>query len=64
MVSWSRLVPGHTSVFLIYTVVSISAVQHSDPVIHLYIYIHILFLIFSSIMVYAKRLDIVPCAVL
>ena len=44
---------------LIYNIVSISAVQQSDPVIHIYI----LFLMLFSIMFYHKRLDIVPCAV-
>ena len=47
---------------LIYSVVSISAVQHSDPVI--YIYTYVLFLILSSIVVYPKRSDIVSPAVL
>ena len=36
-----------------------AAVQLSDPVIYIYTF----FLILSSIMVYTKRLDIVPCAV-
>ena len=44
---------------LIYNVMSISAAQQSDLVIHLYI----LFLILSSILFYPKRLDRVPCAV-
>ena len=44
---------------LIYNVVPISAVQQSDSVLHIYI----LFLIFFSIMVYLRRLDIVPCAI-
>ena len=35
------------------------SVQQSDPVIHT----DILFLMLSSIMVYPKRLDIVPCAI-
>ena len=48
-------------VWLIYSVVLISAVQHSD-LSHTHIYN--LFLILSSIMFYFKRLDIVPCAVL
>ena len=39
-----------------YNVVSISAVQHSDPVIHIHTFF---FLIFSSLMFYPKRLDIV-----
>ena len=47
---------------MIYSVVSISAVQHSDPVI--YIYTYVLFLILSSIVVYPKRSDIVSPAVL
>ena len=38
----------------------ISALQQSDPVTHIYTF---LFLILSSIMVYPKRLDVVPCAV-
>ena len=46
-------------IVLIYNVLSISAVQQSDPVIHIYI----LFLILSSITFYHKRLDIVPCAI-
>ena len=44
---------------LIYNVVSISAVQQGDSVIHR----DILFFIFFSIMVYPRRLDIVPCAI-
>ena len=43
---------------LIYHVVPTSAVQQSDSV---YIYIH--FFMFFSIMVYPRRLDIVPCAI-
>ena len=45
--------------WLIYNVVSISTVQHCDP--DTYIPLH-LFRILSSLMVYPKRLDIVPCA--
>ena len=41
---------------LIYSVVSVSAVQLSDPVIHIYIYL--LFLVLSSIMFYPKRLKL------
>ena len=52
---------------MIYNVLSIFAVQQSDPVIHIYMYIYtltyVLFLILSSILFYHKRLDIVPCAV-
>ena len=40
-------------------VVSISALQQSDSVIHIYPFP---FLLFSSILVYPKRLDRVPCA--
>ena len=40
----------------------IPAVQQSDSVMH--IYIRIPFLTLSSITVYPKRLDIVPCAVI
>ena len=47
---------------IIYSVISISAVQQSDPVIHIYIYIHThthtLFLTLSSIMLHHKWLDI------
>ena len=43
---------------MIYSVVLISAVQQSDSVIHLYTF----FFIFFSIMVYARILNIVPCA--
>ena len=49
-----------TRIQLFYTVVSISVVQHSDPVTHIHAYI---FLILSFIMFYPKRLDIIPCAV-
>ena len=42
---------------LIYSVVLISAVQQSDSFIHIYIYS---FLIFFSIVVYPRKLDIVP----
>ena len=42
----------------IYNVVLISAVQQNDSVIH----IHTFFLIFFSIMVYHRILNIVPCA--
>ena len=48
---------------LIYNVLSISAIQQSDPVIYIYIYTHILFLTLSSIMFHHKWLDIVLCAV-
>ena len=41
---------------LIYSVVPVSSMQQSDPVIHIYIYAHILFLILSSIMTCPKRL--------
>ena len=44
-------------VYLIYNVVSISAVQESDLVI---IYIHIFFIVLFSIMVYHRILNIVP----
>ena len=47
-------------VWLIHRVESISTIQHSDPVVHVCVCIHILFLILSSIMCYPKRLDIVP----
>ena len=47
---------------LIYSIVSISAVWCSDPVIHVDT-IHILFLLLSSIMVFPRRLDIVSWAV-
>ena len=40
----------------------ISAVEQSDSVIH-YIYIHIHFFIFFSIMVYHRTLNIVPYAI-
>ena len=43
---------------LIYNVPPISAVHQSDPKVNVG---HILFLIFSSIMLYQKRLDIVHC---
>ena len=46
-------------------VLSISAVQQSNPVLHTHKHIHIytLFLILSSVMFYHKWLDIVPCAI-
>jgi len=44
---------------MIYIVVQISAVQQSDPVI----YIHMHFFTLSSIMVYLRILNIVPCAI-
>ena len=44
---------------LVYNVVLISAVQHSDSVIHIYTF----FLVFSSIMVYHRILNIVACAI-
>ena len=47
-----------TGVQLIYSVMSIPAVQHRDAVIFMYI----LFLL-PSIMFYPKRLDLVPCAI-
>ena len=46
-----------------YNVVLISAVQQSDSVLYIYIYIDIFFFIFSSIMVYHRILNIVPCAI-
>ena len=46
-------------VYLIYNVVLVSAVQQSDSLIHIYIYIFIYF----SIMVYQRILNIVPCAI-
>ena len=42
-----------------YSVVPVSAVRHSEPVMHVYI----LFLLLSTIMVYPKKLDIVLCAI-
>ena len=49
---------------LIYNVLSISAVQQSDPVIYIYIFFsHYLFLTLSSTMAHQKCLDIVPCAI-
>ena len=39
---------------LMYNVVPVSAVQHSDSATHIHM--------FFSIMVYPRRLDIVPCA--
>ena len=48
------------AVELVYSVVLISAVQQSDSVIHTYIYIYMFFFIFFSIMVYHRRLNIVP----
>ena len=45
--------------YLVYSVESISAVQHSDSVIHIYT----LFILLYSIIFHPKRLDIVPCAV-
>ena len=44
---------------LTYHVVPISAIQHSDPVVHVFTFF---FLLLSSIMFYPKRLDRVPCA--
>ena len=44
-----------------YSVVSVSVVQQSDPVIQIYTYI--LFQMLYCIMFYLKRLDIVPCDV-
>ena len=44
---------------LIYNVVLISAVQKSDSVIHMYTF----FLIFFSMMVYCRTLNIAPCAI-
>lgn len=41
--------------------VLISAVQHNDPVMHMYTYV--LFLIFSPITFDPKKLDIIPCSV-
>ena len=58
-INFFKLKKIFTKVQLIYNVVPISAVQQSDPVIHIYI----LFLILSSVTVYPKRLTIVPCAV-
>ena len=56
---------------LIYSVVSISAIKHSDPVIHIYMcvcvcmYIYVYsFLTLFSIMFYPKRLNIVLCEVI
>ena len=46
-------------VLLIYNVVSISTVEQSDSVIHVYTF----FFIFFSIMVYHRILNIVPCAI-
>ena len=46
------------NVQLIYNVVPVSAVQHSDSVIHVY-----MLFIFFSIMVYYRILHIVPCAI-
>ena len=60
-------------IIVVYNAAPISAIQHSDPVLHthththththihthIYIYTHSL----SSIMVYCKKLDIFPCAV-
>ena len=46
--------------WLIYTILPISAVQQSDPVIYIYTYC---FLLLSSIMFHHKRLDIVPYAI-
>ena len=43
---------------MLYNVVSISAVQQSDSVIHTYTF----FFIFFSIMAYPRILSIVPCA--
>ena len=43
---------------MIFSVVSISVVQHSDLVIHIHVYV--IFLILSSIMFYLKKLDLVP----
>ena len=43
-----------------YNVVPVSAIQQSDPVIHIYTP---LFLISSAIMFYPKRLDTAPCAI-
>ena len=51
--------------WMVYSVVSISTVQQSDPVshTHTYIYTHILFLTLFSIMFYHKWLDIILCVV-
>ena len=46
-----------TDIQLMYNVVLISAVWQSDSVIHRYTFVSF------SIMVYPKRLDIVPCAI-
>ena len=45
-----------------YIAVFVAAVQQSDLVIHICIYLCILFLIFFSIMVYHSILNIVLCA--
>ena len=52
---------------MIYNVVLVSGVQHSDSVIHayihIYIYLYIFFFRFSSIIGYYKILSRVPCAI-
>ena len=62
MTEWLSHTHTHTTHF-IYNVVLISSVQKSDPVIHTYIYIYILFFNILSIMVYHRMLNIVLCAI-
>ena len=52
-------------VYLIYNVVLISAEQSDIYThIHIYVYIYTFFFIFLSIIVYPRRLDMVPYAIL
>ena len=50
-------------VWLIYNVLPVYAAEQSDPVIYTHTHTHIPFLILSSIMIYPKRLGIIPCTV-
>ena len=50
-------------VWLIYNVVLVLGIQHSDSVIYTYIYIYIFFFRFFSLTDYPKILTIVLCAI-
>ena len=60
--SWTRLNDGTNIHKLIYSVVLVSDVQQSDSVICIHIYPHIFFLMFFSIIINYKIMNIVPCA--
>jgi len=54
--------PLFVKVWLIYNVVLISTVQHTQLHIYIHIYMYTFFFIFFSVMVYHKTLNRVPCA--